>query len=472
MSGYVFFDVAESYHDFQVEYGSDYLSMSEPNGDYLLYYKEEDYLDKMIYYKDSNLINRYDVSIDINPNDYAQTYFYQPEITNILIYNDTFTIQGKVPTTNTEIVVSDYVLASIKYYQGIDAITQLRIDGVMYQVVGVVKTGYEKFLNANFLNDYTRMAFEENLAVYNAVFTTEAGYQYMRNQMTSFEEIASFTIYTGGPIPITKYEEVHVSKERPIDIIRGNTILGSGYGLVSRAFLEEALEIPLYEFQGGSRVIMYCYSRAKYRISVRISGVFESDDYEVMLTDADFNTAVRKQSYSRLLIHRDDVNYDEILQTEHITNQSFVYANEMWDTAKGAKIVLIEFLIVLIIIVIAFSTLTNQMTLATEKKKIGIKYSFGIKKIPIIIPYIIELLLYIVGGFIISTLLVKVAFPLFMRTFIYTTDFDLKAFDFFYIAWSSIIGWDVLIYVLMIASLLGMILTVIRKSPIEIIKDL
>ena len=472
MTGYVFFDVAHSYYDFQEQYGSEYVSMSEPNGDYLLYYSEEQYIDKMLYYEDSHLINRFDVSININPNAHSETYFYQPEIQNILIYNDTFTVQGKIPTTNTEILVTDYVLASIKYYQGLEAITQLSIDGVNYQVVGVVKTGFEQFINANFLNDYTRMAFEENLAVYNAVYTTDTGYQYMRNQMASFKEIASFTVYSGGAIPVTKFEEVLMSRERPIDIIRGKSIVGNGYGLVSRAFLENALETPLYEFESGSRVILYCYSRAKYRISVRISGIFESDDYEVILTDSDFNTAVKKQSYSRLLISRDDANYDEIIKTEHITNQSFVYANKMWDTAKGAKIVLIEFLIVLLIIVIAFSTITNQLTLATEKKKIGIKYSFGIQKIPIIIPYIIELVLYILGGFIISTLLVQVTFPFFMRTFVYTTDFDLKAFDFFYISWGSIIGWDVLIYILMLASLSGMILTVVRKSPIEIIKDL
>jgi hypothetical protein len=39
------------------------------------------------------------------------------------------------------------------------------------------------------------------------------------------------------------------------------------------------------------------------------------------------------------------------VKTENITNQSFVYAREMWDTAKGAKIALIEFMIVLIIII-------------------------------------------------------------------------------------------------------------------------
>ena len=472
MAGYVFFDVAKSYGDFQDQYGSEYVSFSEPNGDYLLYYSDEQYIDKMLYYKDSNLINRFDTTIDINPSNRTVAYFYQPEIKNILIYHENFIVEGKIPTTNTEILVTDYIIASIRYYQGLEGITQLRIDGVLYQVVGVVKTGYEKFINANFLDDYTRMAFEENLAVYNAVFTTDAGYQYMRNQMTSFKEIARFTIYSGGAIPETKFEEILVSKERSIDLIRGTDIIGTGYGLVSRAFLEECMEVPLYEFDSGMRAILYCYSRSKYRISVRISGVFESDEYEIIMRNTEFNTAVAKQTYSRLLISRNDANYDEIVKTENITNQSFVYAREMWDTAKGAKIALIEFMIVLIIIIIAFSTITNQMTMATEKKKIGIKYSFGIKKIPIVIPYVIELVFYIISGFILSTFLALVAFPFFMRTFIYHSDFDLKAFDFFYISWSSIVGWDVLIYFLMIASLTGMILSVVRKSPIEIIKDL
>ncbi len=472
MSGYVFFDIAKSYGDFQDQYGSEYLSFSKQNGDYLLYYSDEEYIDKMLHYNDSKLINRFDVFININPNKHATTYFYQEEIKNLLIYNDTFTVEGSIPQNNTEILISDYVLACIKYYQGLEAITQLKIDGVFYQIVGVVKTGYEKFLNVDFKNDYNRMAFEENLAVYNAVFTTEVGYQYMRNQMTSFKEIASFTVYSGGAIPTTKFEEVMVSKERPVNIIRGNTIMGNGYGLISRAFLEKALETPLNQFQSGSRVILYCYSRAKYRISVRISGVFESDEYEIIMRNTDFKTAVTKQTYSRLLIARNDVNYNEIVKNENITNQSFAYAKAMWEKAEGTKIVLIEFLIVLIIIVIAFSTIINQMTLATEKKKIGIKYSFGIQKIPIVIPYIIELFLYIIVGFIASTILAKGLFPLFMRSFVYTNDFDLKAFDFFYIAWSSLITWDLLIYTLMITSLALMILSVVRKSPIEIIKDL
>ena len=40
----------------------------------------------------------------------------------------------------------------------------------------------------------------------------------------------------------------------------------------------------------------------------------------------------------------------------------------------------------------------NTMTLNIEKKKIGIKYSFGISKLPIIVPYLLETILYIVTG--------------------------------------------------------------------------
>lgn len=472
MSGYVFFDIAKSYGDFQEEYDSEYLSFSKKNGDYLLYYTDEEYIDRMLHYEDSKLINHFDVFININPSKHATTYFYQEEIKNLLIYNDTFVVNGSLPVNNTEILISDYVLASIKYYQGLEAITQLKIDGVLYKIVGVVVTGYEKFLNADFKNDYVRMAFEENLAVYNAVYTTELGYQYMRNQMTSFKEIASFTVYSGAATPTTKFEEVMVSKNRTVNIVRGNTIMGNGYGLVSRAFFEKALETPINQFQSGTRVTLYCYSRAKYRISVRISGIFESDDYEIIMTNTDFKTAVSKQTYSRLLISREDTNYNEIIKNENITNQSFAYAKAMWDKAEGTKIVLLEFMIVLIIIIIAFSTITNQMTLSTEKKKIGIKYSFGIQKIPIIIPYVIELVLYIIIGFVLSTILAKGVFPMFMRTLVYTNDFDLKTFDFFYISWLSLLGWDALIYFLMLASLAGMIFSVVRKSPIEIIKDL
>ncbi|MDY0064661.1 MAG: ABC transporter ATP-binding protein, partial [Bacilli bacterium] len=457
MSGYVFFDVAKSYKDFQDEYGSEYITLSKQEGDFLLYYSDEEAIDRMLYYKDSNLVPYYDTSIDINPDDKPADYFYQPAIKHIVVMSDLFEVDGNMPQATNEILVSDYVMDAIEYYQGQVAITKLMVDGYLYNIVGVVKTSYSDFKEANLLNDYTRMAFEENLTTYNAVYTTEAGYEAMRNNMIQYYETVSFTVYSGKPIPETKYEEVKVSRERSVDLIRGGNIIGPGYGLVSSALFEDALEMEYSEFYSGVRAIFYCFSKTKYRISVRISGIFESDEYEIILRDSDFETNVAKQTKSRLLISKEDANYKEIVTTENVTNPSFVYARAMWDKAKGAQIALIEFLIVLIILVITFAQIMNNFTISAEKKKIGIKYSFGIKEVAIVIPYIMEMLIYIGVGFVLSTLVSKVAFPIFMNTFIYTSEFDRMAFDFFYISWRTLLGWDGIIYSIMFVSLLVMI---------------
>ena len=112
------------------------------------------------------------------------------------------------------------------------------------------------------------------------------------------------------------------------------------------------------------------------------------------------------------------------------------------------------------------------MTMNNERKKIGIKYSFGIKKRQIIVPYLIELIIYIILGFAISFALTRYAFPWFMRTFIYNTAQERLEYYFYYISNASLIGWSSLIYLIMIFSLLVMIYRICKKSPIEIIKDL
>ena len=107
-----------------------------------------------------------------------------------------------------------------------------------------------------------------------------------------------------------------------------------------------------------------------------------------------------------------------------------------------------------------------------EKKKIGIKYSFGISKFPIIVPYLLETIFYVLFGFLISILVVRLVYPLLMTSLIYQTKQEILEFQFFYISSGSILGWDLLIYLIMLISLTAMILSICRKSPIEIIKDL
>jgi ABC-type lipoprotein release transport system permease subunit len=112
-------------------------------------------------------------------------------------------------------------------------------------------------------------------------------------------------------------------------------------------------------------------------------------------------------------------------------NPSFKYAKVTWDNAESSKYVMFEFLITLLVIMAVFAYIINSMTLNIEKKKIGIKYSFGISKFPIIVPYLIETILYIVTGIILSLLIVRVIYPLVCRTLIYTSVEGLLEYEFF-----------------------------------------
>ena len=49
---------------------------------------------------------------------------------------------------------------------------------------------------------------------------------------------------------------------------------------------------------------------------------------------------------------------------------------------------------------------------------------------------------------------------------------ELLEYEFFYISNMSIFGWDLIVHSIMSVSLVIMILSICRKSPIEIIKDL
>ena len=133
---------------------------------------------------------------------------------------------------------------------------------------------------------------------------------------------------------------------------------------------------------------------------------------------------------------------------------------------------MIEFLITMIVIMMVFAYIINSMTLNIEKKKIGIKYSFGISKFPIIVPYLIETIMYIITGIIISLVIIKVVYPVVVTNLVYTSTQELLEYEFFYISNMNIFKWDLIIYSIMIISLTMMVLSICRKSPIEIIKDL
>ena len=231
-------------------------------------------------------------------------------------------------------------------------------------------------------------------------------------------------------------------------------------------------EIPSFSFM--------CFSTNKYAIGAYLTYVYSDVDSlkvygtvgEVYLRNEQYDHAITKREGCRYLFDKDSKIYDEVVKKENIVNQSFVYAKATWDNAENSKYVMYEFLITLLVIMSVFAYVINSMTLNIEKKKIGIKYSFGISKLPIIIPYLLETVLYIVTGIIMSLLIVRVIYPFIVTNFIYTSTQELLEYEFYYISSMSVFGWDLVVYSIMAISLIGMILSICRKSPIEIIKDL
>lgn len=473
LAGYVNFDVGISYRQHQEKYGSEYITLSQPVGDYNLYYEPDEIVDVFNSYQRSKLIEYYDTYLNINPSNKKVDFFYKPVITNIVLYNSIFPLEGRMPQKNTEILVTDYIIASIQHYQEKTTVDKVTLDGITYSIVGIIDTDYEKFIDADFSDEYVRMAFNENLTVYNAIFTTYEGYAFMMDNLNSYHEIVRHTVY-GGVIPKTKYDEIMVYRggSKNVNVFIGTNIVSYRAAIVSSAFYEEALQLNYDAFGGNQTATLYCYSKSNYRISFRIVGVFESDQYEIIIDSNDFDNNMKKINHSRLLLPKDDVNYRKIVNNENVTNESFKYAKAMAMKAKDAKIVMIEAIVVLVLIVITFSAIMNNMTIQTEKKKIGIKYSFGLKKSSIVIPYILEYLGYIIISLIVSCIVVKWGFIFFMKNVIYTHPEDIKVFDFFYISWSTIFSWNFTIYLLMVISLGIMIFNICKKSPIEIIKDL
>ena len=473
LSGFVFYNVAVGYKDYQEEYGSEYVALSQELGNFDLYYTAGQVTELNQKYPDSEFSYLYDINVPLNIFNLPESSFFKPEINNIIIYNNSFDLVGFEPTNENEIVITDYVFDSIRHYHGIQEPTTITIDCYVYDIVGIVQTNYKDFQGIDFVqNKYARMAFNENLKAYNTIYTSFIGYMNLMENLQMFKETVRYTVYAGKPIPETMYDEVYIrNSTTQRNITYGTQISTRGYGLISSALFEK-MEYSYEDIDSNRRAVLLSFSKAKYSLSIRVTGVYDSDELGFIINDYDFNTYVDKHNFSRLLISRDDVNYNRIVNDENVTNESFVHADYMRNNARDSRIVMIEFLIVLIVIIVIFSNIINSLTINAEKKKIGIKYSFGLNRASVVMPYIFEILLYVVISFGITSILVKWGFPFVMKTLVYTKEVDLMAFDFFYISWTTIFGWNLLIYSIILVSLGVMIYKIIRKNPIEIIKDL
>jgi len=499
LCGYAFFDISTSYYKYQEKYGSNYVQIADVKSGYQVYYNLEEAMEKIDLYGEQNLYELYSTYIPIAEEGFEANSFYQPVIKNIVVDNTSKIkmLEGDFPElgtvqTKATIAISDYIIESYEYYTGnlIGIGDTLSIGLVDYEIIGIVDTNYEEFRDANLNDPMTKLAFDENLTIYNAVFTSSTGYTYIQNHMKYFVEEVKYKVIpkdvTVAPYDKTGYV-VFRSEETSIPKFGYGTITSlksssasSRHGLASRSLWEDFMELNqsrIYEIPSFS---LMCFSTNKFAVGTYLAYVYKDVDTlkvygtvgEVYLQQAQYDYVVGRRTGCRYLFDKDSLIYEDVVKTENIVNPSFTYAKATWDNAENSKYVMYEFLITLLVIMSVFAYVINSMTLNIEKKKIGIKYSFGISKLPIIVPYLLETLLYIVTGIIFSLLIVRVIYPFIVTNFIYTSTQELLEYEFYYISSMSVFGWDLVVYSIMSLSLIAMILSICRKSPIEIIKDL
>nr|MCR5422526.1 ABC transporter permease [Bacilli bacterium] len=458
---------------------------------YTVNYNDDHYIDMYEKYYDSNLIEVFGINYHTNMDEsIEEDGFYKGEVTNLIIDDGSFEyLDGVSPNAMypdvDQIAITDYYLDCYAYYNDghiLEIGDKIRLNGVQFTICGIVDTSYEKYLNYDESDLFTSMAFQENLEYYNAFYISSLGQTYWWDHMTFFEEDVKYTIVTKIPSE-TKYSRVVMRKltTEPPSLTSAANFVQKKNGMVSKELWIELLEMSYTDPIIASYSISFvCSTRAKYTFSFRATAMYDSmatsfenkSKYEVIVGASLFEKYRDKQQMCKFLLRRTDPNYETILINENVINQSFTFAKATWNRANSSKYVMIEFILTMILIMTVFAFIMHSMTMNSEKKKIGIKYSFGITKQDIVKPYIYEIVLYTVIALITSFAITKFLYPLIVNGLIYTTEQEIKEYYFFYIGLESIFGWDALIYAIMFLSLFVMVYKIIKKSPIEIIKDL
>ena len=490
LAGYGFFNVGTTFQNHQKRYGGEYVVLAMEKRGLDVYFDADEYTDVFNEYSGSKLIQVYNTSIifkDVNETDDEYSSFYKNEIEHVAIYrNGFFDIDGVAPSSTDEIVITDYIASCLEHYLG-EVPDTLSIYNHNYEIVGIANTNYEKFLKLDLEEEFVKAEFEDNMYIYNAIIMDEESYGDETNsdsfvrRCNYYKEKCYYTPLNSTEVvkdlEIKFYQEGTKSVRIQSSSIRDYPRIGNKCAYFSTALLN------VLGFGSNYRgavakfsPVMTFYDRSRCSFALQVGGYFESDEYEIILsggTLGDFYTySITKVGYGRLAISVDDVNYNKIVNKENVINKSFVFAKSLDDRIESMKIAIFEVLFAIVVIIIAFSGFINSYTLSSEKRKICIKYSLGLSRQKIIAPYIIEIVIYVIIGFVFSFALAKFGYPLLLRLTSMVDEFAYKEATFFYISSYVIIGWNVLIAGIMIASLLMMISTIMRKSPVEIIKDI
>ncbi|MFA6842819.1 MAG: ABC transporter ATP-binding protein/permease [Bacilli bacterium] len=487
LCGYAFFNVDKSYSKYQDEYGSEYVMLADTYSGYTVNYDTDEFIRIEEEYVGSNLLEVYGTNYYIdNSENKPEDKIYKNEINNIIVDdNGTFNyIDGSKPFNENEIAITDYFKAAYFYYTGdeINPGDSLKVNGVSFFITGLVQTSYLNYLDYDESDLFTSMAFKENLAYYAAFYMSTPGRIYWENNMTYYIEEAKLTVFDDYNNKTVTNIQVLIRKwtAEPVLLAGDDYTCIGRYGYASENLWSNEMGNSLDDSIGSTSISFICTARSKYTFTIRVSGIYKSSatsfdnilPNEVMVDEERFDYFRTKQAQCKFLINSDDVNYKEIIENENVVNQSFTYAAATWQKAESSKYVMIEFLLTMILITAVFSFAINSITLNTEMKKMGIKYSFGIKKKTIVAPYWIELIVDMILGLVISVLVTRLLYPLIMNKLIFTTIQENTEYYFFYIGIGSLLGWDLFIYAIMSISLLWMVNKIFKKSPIEMIKDL
>lgn len=487
LAGYGFFNVAKTYQTHQNKYGGEYVTLAMEKRGLDVYFDADTYTDIFNAYPGSRLIQVFNTSVvfkNIDETDPEYDPFYTNEIKHVAIYqNGFFQIDGSEPTSTDEIVITDYLEACLNHYLGYCP-DHLTIFGYKYNIVGIANTNYEKFLNLDLNDDFVKMSFEDNMYIYNAIIMDSVSYgdetdskSFIR-RCNQYKEVMYCKALNSEEVTDDIHVTVYASSAKTVTTL-STSVKGYPYIGGRNAYFSTALLKKLgfgTNYRGAVQKftpVMTFYDRSRCSFTLQVGGVFESDECEIIMSDTAFRTySITKVGYGRLVISTNDKNYNEIVNKENVINQSFVYASSLNDRIGSMKIALFEVLFAILVIIIAFSGFINSYTLANEKRKIGIKYSLGLSRGKIVMPYILEIIAYLIVGFVISFVIAKFGYPLILRLISIAEDYSYKESTFFYISALVIIGWNVLVSIIMIASLLLMIARIMRKSPVEIIKDI
>lgn len=499
LCGYAFFDIGTSYYNYQDEYGSNYVEISNAKSGYQVNYNTDEAMERIDKYGEENLYELYSTYIPIAEVGQEASDFFKPVIHNMVVDNTNKVklVEGEFPelgssNTKATIAITDYIVNSVMWYSSEEIWigSKLSIGLVDYEIIGIIDTNYEDFISADFNDPLVRLAFEENLTIYNAVYTSYTGYEYIQNHMLYFvEEVQYKVIPEDITVPSFDKTGYLLVRNENAGTPRFNYGVSSDFVslpgnsrhcLVSLSLWEGFMELNRSLISKRPSFSFLCYSTNKFSLGGYIRYVYKDTETlnvygvagEVVLKEDVYASYVNRRSGCRFLFDKDSEIYKDVVKTENIVNPSFKYAKATWDNAESSKYVMYEFLITLLVIMAVFAYIINSMTLNIEKKKIGIKYSFGISKFPIIVPYLLETLLYIITGIILSLFIVRIVYPFVCTTLIYTSTEELLEYQFFYISNASVFGWDLVVYSIMTISLVAMVLSICRKSPIEIIKDL